>query len=426
MESSNNTIKKKNKYVVRIHFSFWIIMLTVFLTYFSPNNGSYGLEYMILGAILVCLNPGILNEIIPTLICCMVSLFLLVISGKMGELDFNAPIFHSLKFVYLLYVHIMAVTMRRFSQKEKRYIIICSLGAVAVSSVISIYCALFQDIYAMRYFEERGFYQVLDFNQLYSVVFLILIVFFYYMKTKRTSKKTMVCGVFLILTVFCVGISLYVTAVLLLGMGLVLTVIFWIYEKNQRRFVILLLSGIVFVLLLFAFSGVVSDFIYDITADMNWIVRDRIRSVVDTVFRTDHSLSYSYDRRNELSGYSINTFKENVLFGCGYKNFGYGVIGCHQEWPDMLGVFGLFGMSIFLGIMYNMVKKTYVRVKNGIEKGMFLVCLALFAILGFLNPCLNLPVLIAMFLIAPNMGAFPDKKVLRRKYGKNISRNGRL
>ena len=140
-----------------------------------------------------------------------------------------------------------------------------------------------------------------------------------------------------------------------------------------------------------------------LTANMNYVLQNRIRYVFQDILNVSSGISYNHERREELASYSLNTFKEHPLLGVGYSGYGYGVIGCHQEWPDMLGVFGLLGSIVVWGVIIRMIVVTYKGLTSREEKDLFLVLAAMFGILGFLNPCLGSPLLFALFVIAPNV-----------------------
>ena len=175
------------------------------------------------------------------------------------------------------------------------------------------------------------------------------------------------------------------------------------YNQGKTKVAMWAIAILIALIFCFIFVNQVSDWIYKITEPLNYILRDRLRSVAEKVFRANFNMAYSYDRREELAGYSMNAFKQHPLFGVGYNGYGYGVIGCHQEWQDLLGVFGLVGTAIFIMLMLYFVQMTKNTIIQKHDLHSFYIAVVLFIILGFLNPCLSLPVLCAVFIISPNL-----------------------
>lgn len=385
--------------------SFIIILISLFVTFCSLNKSSYGSVCAVFSVILILINltKKSIIEWLPFAVACALTTILLMLSGQASERGFNAPILHALKFVYLMFTVALSIGIMRLPLKEKKIVLHGVLVSVFISACISLYYVIFVDKYAIRYYEARGFTLVFDFSQFYSICLLLCVLFFGIIShgKRKKIKYIILCAILLA----CVGFSLYVTGVILTVLGLVLAFALYKYNKSKSKAALWAMVAIMIVIGIFAFGNQISDWIYNITENFNWILRDRIRSVVDMVLRTDHNLVYSYARRDELANYSLNTFRQYPLFGIGYKGYGYGIIGCHQEWQDMLGVFGIIGTLIFVLLLIYLSKCIYQKIKNKTDAYSFGLALLLFGVLGFLNPCLSLPVLSIVFIIAPNISA---------------------
>ena len=392
-------------------FSYIIILMSMFIMFCSLNKNSLGAVCIGLTLILFVLNINAkgIRIALPFIVVSIVSLMILVMSGNAAERGFNAPINHALKFVYLAYTVVMATSIQGLSDYSKSKIIKTALLSIIISVTISLYSVIRLDRYAIRYYEARGFTYVISFNQFYGVclVLCILVMALLYLSKKKKAKKYIfIC----IPIIVCIGLSLYVTGVLICAFGMGLGFAIHKYDQNRSKAAIWAIAIILALLLLFLFGNQVSDWIYRITEPLNFILKDRLRSVADTVFRTDHNLLYSYDRRDELADYSLNSFKAHPLLGIGYKGYMYGTIGCHQEWQDMLGVFGLIGTILFALLMIYLINNVKKRIENKNDLHVFYLAVLVFFVLGFLNPCLSLPVLTAVFIIAPNASLIFYKK----------------
>ena len=366
---------------------------------------------MILSLALIALNFTNRNFItwLPFATVCALTTMLLELSGQAAVRGFNAPIIHTLKFIYLMFTVALSISINRFSKEQKKRVLKWVLISVLISTCISLYNVIFVDKYAIRYYETRGFTKVVDFSQFYAIC-LLLCVLFFAIVSYRGKTRVFKYIVLSVIILACIGLSLYVTGVILTALGIVLAFAFNKYKENKSKAAIWAFVAILVIIVIFVFGNSISDWIYNITEPLNWIMRDRIRSVADTVFRTDHNLVYSYDRRDELASYSLNTFRQHPLFGIGYSSYGYGVIGCHQEWQDMLGVFGIIGTATFAVLIAYISKKIVKSISNKTDIYAFYLALLLFVVLGFLNPCLSLPILCVVFVIAPNISALfePD------------------
>ena len=84
------------------------------------------------------------------------------------------------------------------------------------------------------------------------------------------------------------------------------------------------------------------------------------------------------------------------------------------------------GAIVIAIVIIFLIRVTAKNTDNKIDLHSFYIAAILFVILGFLNPCLNLPVLIAVFVIAPNISLiFPWWKDLNINSAKIIpSDNG--
>ena len=77
---------------------------------------------------------------------------------------------------------------------------------------------------------------------------------------------------------------------------------------------------------------------------------------------------------------------------------------------EQLGVFGIIGTATFAVLIAYISKKIVKSISNKTDIYAFYLALLLFVVLGFLNPCLSLPILCVVFVIAPNISALfePD------------------
>lgn len=386
--------------------AFLITLVVVILTFSSFVKDALGTKALLIGCVLLAAYwKRIANDVIPSFFFMIATVIMFLLSGQIWVRGFNAPIGHMMKFVYFFLTIVLASIFPRLKEKHKRLIFIALFAVVIISIVVSLYYVSAVDIYAIRYYEERGFTQVFDFNQLYSLPILFSVVFCFMIASFKAIdlKRKIFYIAFLVLSAWCIFRSLYTFALLLMVFGVGVALFMYWEKKSKTKLFLICLFGVIALILVFLFAQPVSDFLYDLTEDWNWIVRARVMSVVDEILGTSHSNWYTSERRDELAGYSLATFKAHPLVGVGYSGYEYGVIGCHQEWYDMLGVFGLFGTAFVIIVFVYSSIKIYRKITTKIDRACFLTALILFIVLGFLNPCICMPILLVVYVIAPNM-----------------------
>lgn len=385
-----------------------VIFFVLFFSFFSPIYKSFGIVGYFFAILLLAVNfdKAFLKQLLPALLFATTTLLLLLISGRFSERGFNAPIVHAAKFNMLFLVLVIAVYMKKSEKKIGKSILWFSLLVLSVSILISLYYVFKIDKYAIRYNESFGYPRVLRFEQTYSICIFCVALFFALFSAKKTfcSRKRCLAVLFLfLLFAACLGVSLFTTALLIAVIGIFLALVVRIYQKHVRAFWILLLLAILILVTVTTLSEQVSKLIYRLTENMNWIIRLRVRGIADAIFSTNLSTEYSMERRSELASYSWETFKSHPIFGIGYREFGYEIIGMHQEWIDLMGTFGIVGTLLFAIMFCYYVRIIYKQCDNQIDRSSFIVCLCMFLALGVLNPCLSFPVLFALLCVAPNV-----------------------
>ncbi len=347
-------------------------------------------------------------QALPILAFTFFALVLLVLSGQMRARGFNAPIKHVLKFVHILYAFTAFIFIRYIaSETERRIFVIAMLLVTVVICARSVVLVLTSgNAYAIRYASRYGFESdVAGFNQVYAIPFYIVIVSFVLvnLKKKKPIYVLLLLGALLIYLLF-VGISLFTTALIMSAAGLVLLFFFTMFRNNPTKlFRVVLTLIILAALVILIFPYQIMDILTRVTKGMNYVIRDRLLYVAEQILRVPSGISYSYERREELASYSLQTFRQYPLFGVGYGGYGYGVIGCHQEWIDMLGVFGIVGSAVVFAILTYMFLVVYRDLESRKEKDLYIILVVMFIVLGFLNPCLSDPLMLALFVIVPNV-----------------------
>lgn len=345
---------------------------------------------------------------VPMLLLTIFVLLLLVFSGQISARGFNAPIKHALKFVHILYAFSAFIFVRYIAKEgERKFFVVAMLFVTALSCFRSLSLVLSSgNAYAIRYASRYGYEtDVSGFYQVYAIPFYVVIVFFLltYREYKKTIHTILLIGVLGIYLYF-IAISLFTTALILTAIGILLFYFYKALRDNRSVFLMGLLAlFIVLFLIIVVFPGQIMDLVINLTKNLNYVIRDRLLYVAESILNVSSGISYNHERREVLASYSLDTFKSHPLLGVGYSGYGYGVIGCHQEWYDMLGVFGLIGSIIIFAILIKLFVEVYRDLDSRNKKDLFIILSGMFILLGFLNPCLSDPLLIALFVVVPNL-----------------------
>lgn len=385
------------------------IYLMVFLVFFSGISSSGTMElFLSLVVIAVGWTRYKMIKTIPILIFVSFVMSMLIMSGKMGATGFNAPIKHALKFVHLLFAYVCFLFLQHGAgEKERRSFVCIALTASVATSIHSIILVMSGNVYAIRYASRYGYDTegVASFSHIYGMPVLIVIVASILLLGRRMKlwEKAVLLAM-LLLFLYFVYVSLMTTALILTVAGICLYILLEIM-KNKKTIAasVILLCIIIAVLIILVFPERTMNVVLETTENLNYVLRDRIRFVAGKILQIPVNMTYSYNRRSELANYSIESFLNHPLFGVGYSGYEYGTIGCHQEWADMLGVFGLVGSSFVIGIIGYIFRSVHITLATDSEKNLFITLTCMFIVLGFLNPCMGGPMLIATIAISPNV-----------------------
>lgn len=397
---SGNIGKRK----ISVSYNYIILMVCMFLIFFSYTKDVLTMEALIIGSVLVLINlrRRIPVDIMLAFMLCIFALLQLVMSGRITERGFNSPISHAYKFIYLFFIIVLSNYMGRLSEEHRKSIITLVFLVSAGVSLYSIFYCQITSEWAIRD-SQFGNDFIIGFEQVYGYLIIASLLFLSMMY--QTGKKSRWNIMILLIFVLVIIYSRLTTALLLLGVGVAIGLIIYFLEKKQTKFVVLMIILIFGIILLFAFSETVTLMLYRLAENFNWETEARLKSLIDMIFGGKSNTFYSLDRRIELGYYSISSFKDHIFFGIGYSDYEYGTIGGHQEWMDLLGVFGLFGGIAFLITIFLALRNRYLKA-DYLGRRCILLSSIIFFTLGFLNPCLNNVCLASVLVIAPNISSY--------------------
>ncbi len=397
---------------------FLIVTFVCFLSFFSYTGYMLNTECLIIGFGILLLNIGDDRyfTVIPITMLCIGVLFLLFVSGRFGERGFNAPIVNAYKYVYLFICAVCAVFTKGLERQWKAAVVKVTIVVYVFTELISIYYAVFVNAEAIRYANQLGFRFAANFDQVFAAPFTMSCLVLMLRENKLSVlEKCFAIGGVIITGLFCF-LSGITTSFLLTAISA--SVAFFLSTKgSKKKYVFILLAVIIVCAVVYIYKQQISDYLYRITEDLAPDFRRRIRYVTDELLGTEHyNEGYEHEGRERLVAYSLNSFKNNPIFGIGYWEYGFMTIGAHTEWVDMLGVFGLVGTALFGISVFILCRSIFIRSEDRTERISFFIALGIMFLLGFLDPFLSMPVLIMVFVVAPNISSVD--KTLRREIPK--------
>lgn len=387
-DTKKNSLQKKTIYFLSI-----FLML---LNYLSLFNGINKVASMVVLILLILINDKVqFKKVFPLILMDIIILIMFIYSGNYGG-SFNDPLTHAVKFYNITQAYFFYLIFEEIDLKYKKKILKYTLIAVFITMAISIYYNVFIDNTAIRY-SDPSYRFIVNFNQYYSGVF-IFTTLFYSLLYKKTKNKILISILFsTLLTVFIIGNLVTGLFLALFGVALV-----FVFAKIKRKSLIFTISSF---LMLIGLS--LRDYIYILLYNIsswnvfNTITSEKIKAIANLLI--GEGPTNTLGRRDTLRNFSMDSFRNNPIFGIGYNKYGFGTVGAHQEWPDLLAVFGIVGTVLIVIILIKVLKNIYQERNNNLDKNNFIIAIVLLLVLGFLNPVLSSEVLIAVLVIAPNL-----------------------
>lgn len=293
----------------------------------------------------------------------------------------------------------------RLSDKKKKQIFYLSLACIVGTIIVSLYYIIFVDPQAIRNTQRSvALFGVGDFMLMYSMAIIVGPLFFLITKMNK-KKKNLFIFISFILILICLLLCNLVTSVVI---AIVSVIVMYLVTRNFKYILIAFYSIIAFFVIL---KNWFAKLLYSL-ANQNifyWSTNNKIVAIAN-VLSGDFTHVDTLTRRFMLASWSLESFKENMFFGINWKNHQYGTIGCHMQWADDLGRYGIFG-NIFIIINYIILFiSSEKRIKDTFVKKAMITVWIMFFILGFLNPCLSATNLMMIFVVIPCLEGVVSKK----------------
>ena len=264
-------------------------------------------------------------------------------------------------------------------------------------NIVRIYIILKDSFLGLRQGVSGDEMDVSLFHAVYSFVLLttgvVCLIKAHYNKVLAVSKMELFILMMLLLAlIVIVARSLFMTALLSMVIGFVITLFYGRRHWLLKIVIVLALFAALFVVFFDLFT---SGLFGSITNDNGFLVRrfGEINSVLSGGGTEDSDLG----ARSSLFGNSFRTFVTHPLFGINHhvssgESTLYVAIGNHSEWIDSLALYGIFAFCLFI----YMIQSVSIRYRS-ILFPVFIV----YFILGVLNPVFYFPQNVMVFFIVP-------------------------
>lgn len=380
-----------------------MLYILIILQYMNPVADLLPNYYQIIIALLliICIvkNKKISRSIIQkpmlSFIIFLMTLLMCIYSDRL-DLDYFSPMQSCIE-RYQIFINALLFTyIMTLSNKERLNIFILSIACIVTTVIVSLYYILMIDPQAVRNTQGVSYYGVGDFQLMYAMAILSG-PYLMYIKDCYTKKQKFFYHILCFaLMMICLLLCNLVTSVVVSVVSIVISRYYFCNNKITKKIffysLIALLSLknlIAYLLKLVAEKGI-----------FYWSTNNKILAVSNLILGNNENLD-TLSARADLTMISLNTFRNNLLFGVDFKEHVSGIVGGHAQWVDDLARFGFIGnIAIIWNYLYFANYSISALKKEKLKKAVKSAWCVLF-ILGFLNPCMSGTILMIILVVIP-------------------------
>lgn len=384
--------------------SFFMLEILIVLVYFNPVADLFSsfaqIGVFVIWVLFSARDQRLWGEAFGISVINILVLIVSFIRCVMAD-QLNMDYYSTLQIViarYQMFVYpVLFVYVKNLSKKEKKRIFTLATACIVGTVLVSLYYIAFVDPQAIRNTQrDVALFGVGDFMLMYAIAIAIGPLLFLIIERERQKRRSKLLIISFVLLLVCLILCNLVTSVVVAAIS-----IFTMYViRNKKKYA-------VFVIFAFSFIALVgrtllSKVLYAI-AEKNlfyWSTNNKIIAIAN-VLSGDMTNIDTLSRRFMLAGWSLKSFKEHPIFGINWKDHQYGNIGCHMQWADDLGRYGIVGNVILVANYIHIAIHTINSTENKFVKDAMITVWIMFLILGFLNPCLSATNLMMMFVVIP-------------------------
>lgn len=235
-----------------------------------------------------------------------------------------------------------------------------------------------------------------DYVYIYGLIFLFFVLAVYYITRLNRNTKNISILLILFTSFICIIKAEFMFSFLLLFM-MVLLYVFKIY--NLKKLFVFLFASF---LLLFIFSKPLSNLFKNLS---NIFETPNIQMRLnDFAEFFDGNIDNTIDLRLRLENYytSVDSFKENPLFGVGFNGTIDRInnVGKHSTILDEYAEYGLFGSLLLMLYVYSFVM-VWKNISSKKFQNIYFCCIAVYLVFMLINTALYVTPLFLIFIVVP-------------------------
>lgn len=391
---------------LKANISMLLLYLLIALMYLYPFADLFPSAVQIVVFVLWFLSLGKTKIVSKGLVLSSVSIIIMIITllrciiaGQLNMGYYSSFQVVIQRYQFVIYP-IIFLYVSQLANEKKRKIFNWGITCISITVIVSLYYIFAVDPQAIRNTQGVNYFGVGDFQLMYAISMLFGPLFFLIVDKIKHKEKCwgllVEFGLMGICLILCNLVTSAVLAICSIGVTYCFT------RKVKLIYFVMGLAGTMLYLCK-GFIGIALKKLAD-KSIFYWSTNNKIYAIAN-VLMGDFTNIDTLSRRMMLSNQSINSFKENILFGINFKDHVQGKIGCHAQWADDLGRFGLIGNLVIWINYFSIAKKTITYNPNRIVMQNMKSVWVCFFILGFLNPCLSGTILMAQFVIIPTFDA---------------------
>ena len=251
------------------------------------------------------------------------------------------------------------------------------------------------DMYGV--YEGLRTYTMISFDHACCLSFLIPALLYKALDKKKNWYERLLLLICCLLFWFTVMKTQFTIALMLVSSAVLIVLMIVILNKVKKElrlhvcvFLIILFALLIFLLPKFLLSLYESDL-------FGSVLSDRIYSIYRMITGLDIGNSDLQDRLYHYS-LTLEGIRESKLLG-GYFT-GNATYGGHSEFGDMLALFGIFFLTLFICFIVNMFRRGHKFVNNDLHPG-FVIAYIIYFVFSLINTSLWTSIGIGLFIILP-------------------------
>lgn len=340
-------------------------------------------------------NYIILLFILLWLICYLIN----IITGRADLL--KESIFSYTRIASILFIGIYYMNF----PEEKKFKTLLTFSLILVN-IINVYTIIRNlSYYNLSRLLSTGLYMgensqiagVASYGYIYGLIFILIALIILFYKTIKDEKRILWFVLATILTsISVIIVTEFLIAIILLLLGII------IYFAKLYKIKRMLIFTITLTLLCLIFAKPISIIFHKMKGitSFSYNISERME---DIAYFFEGNLDSSLDIKTRFDVYnkSINTFTKHPIIGVGYNQYIFDneIIGHHSTFIDEFGKYGIIGALPLFLMIYAYFYKTYKMYANEEAKKIYMTCIIVFTIFGFVNNILFVSTIFFAFIL---------------------------